>query len=85
VGIMCASLLHGTEVKLKELLLKHYKLSQKFRQKCSLLKNSVLTKSWVAKRQNYIKYFGLVSQFFLQKILFLLMKNDEVCFHQVVS
>jgi len=26
---MCASLLHGTEVKLKELLLKHYKLPQK--------------------------------------------------------
>ena len=29
MGIMCASLLHGTEVKLKELLLKHYKLPQK--------------------------------------------------------
>jgi hypothetical protein len=26
---MCASLLHGTEVKLKELLLMHYKLPQK--------------------------------------------------------
>ena len=29
MGIMCASLLDGTEVKFKELLLKHYKLSQK--------------------------------------------------------
>jgi hypothetical protein len=29
MGIMCASLLHGTEVKLKELLLRHYKVPQK--------------------------------------------------------
>jgi len=29
VGIMCASLLPGTEVKLKELFSKHYKLPQK--------------------------------------------------------
>jgi hypothetical protein len=27
--VLPASLLHGTEVKLKELLLRHYKLSQK--------------------------------------------------------
>jgi len=48
MGIMCASLLHGTEVKLKELLSQHYYL-RKVRQKRSMLKNSVLTKSWVAK------------------------------------
>lgn len=29
MGIMCASVLHGTEVKLKELLSEHYKLPQK--------------------------------------------------------